>query len=920
MHHRSQSGKPVQPAARDAEAARPCACGHAPVGGACRCSGGAAYDRQVTVRRSAVGTPTATAAPAGVHDALRSPATPVPPAIRSGAERALGGDFSNVRVHSGDAAARSARALGARAYTVGRDIVMGAAAAAAPPPEVHRLLMHELAHVRQDGAEYRGGPLRIGDVGDHEEAAADAAAAGSAGRGGPAASTTRRAPDGGAVLRRRPVEPTTDEEADLAVSTVLDALYQPQLSDDPLVLIAEAAQLQSRFGEVRHPLTRTVAARKLLMIRGVLGRLAAKAARDASGALESPDFYGAMRRWTGNGARSVQEIPPFLPDQVQEWQAWLLETGAAAAPEPGGTPRPHGQGAATPGPAPEADPFARPEPVTEVGGLGVVQPTTAGEGAADTSAGGAEIHRGLAQLGKVDYASAVRAVAALSDGEGGSGTMRPDPRNVPSGTLLDFTGQVWFVSDRLYPVDRTGHLAAEEAGYDISAISLAPGGTYFFGKFALRTEGAGSSLPVRLLLRIDGAAPRLAAGGNVYAGGVNRTFAPLSAELSRLLGEGAGVGIVVSSRYGTPQPQLQWENVGRAFRKAPDHADWAVRVRAAEALENPTGEMERQAVAYLMGELIALLPDVGAMALVLQLVTGTTWLAETARTAAYARTEDEVDLAAQEIARVFANLAVDHLIQTGIAKSKGGYRRSGPEKRGGKPPAPAPGERHPEPRPREAEPGAGGGKKKPAEPDEHATPGRARPKEEIRLPESLRGCRVGSLYCSLEGLYERPEFREHMERRQEYDEYLGPMSGEELVIGRGRSGVRNVPTGKAAYIRYLREVPREEWSQPFTEAVARAEAPGARAGVDYRVLELGGGRQGRWPLDELGSPWQVHHEPPFEFGGRDEPAFLKPVPYRMHFELGRWWGELKEMIKGELSPAEWRELTRGEDDHDLGDL
>ncbi|WP_406471079.1 DUF4157 domain-containing protein [Streptomyces hirsutus] len=920
MHHRSQSGKAGPPTARDAEEARPCTCGHAPAGGACGCSGGGADDREVTLRRSAVDTPTATAVPAGVHDALRSPATPVPPAIRSGAERMLGGDFSSVRVHSGDAAARSARALGARAYTVGRDIVMGAAAAAAPPPEVHRLLTHELAHVRQDGAEYRGGPIRIGGVGDPEEAAADAAA-GTADGAGPTAATRGARPDGGAVLRRRPVEPTTDEEADLAVSTVLDALYQPQLSDDPLVLIAEAVQLQSRFGEVRHPLTRTVAARKLLTIRGVLGQLVAKAARDASGALESPDFYGAMRRWTGNGARSVQEIPPFLPDQVQEWQAWLLETGVAATPKPGGAPRPHGQGPATLRPAPETDPFARPEPVTEVGGLGSVQPTTAAEGAAEASAGGPEIHRGLAQLGKVDYASAVRAVASLSGGEGGSGTMRPDLRNVPSGTLLDFTGQVWFVSDRLYPVDRTGHLAAEEAGYDISTISLAPGGTYFFGRFALRTEGARSGLPVRLLLRIDGAAPRLAAGGNVYAGGVNRTFAPLSAELSRLLGEGAGVGIVVSSRYGTPQPQLQWENVGRAFRKAPDYAGWAVRVRAAEALENPNKELERQAVGYLIGALVSTLPEVGAMALVLQLVTGTTWLAETARAAAYARTEDEVDLAAQEIARVFANLAVDHLIQTGIAKSQGGHGRSrgaGPGRHGGEPHAPAPGERPAEPVPRETEPGAGGGKKKPAEPDEHAAPGRARPKEEVRLPESLRGCRVGSLYCSLESLYERRKFREHMKRRMEHDKYLGPMAEEDLVIG--RSGRRNVPSGEAAYIRYLREVPREEWSRPFAKAVARAEAPGARPGVEYRELQLGGGRRGRWPLDDLGSPWQVHHEPPLEFGGRDEPAFLKPVPYRVHFEVSRWWAGLKKMIKGELSASEWREITRGSEGYDMDDL
>jgi len=38
-------------------------------------------------------------------------------------ERRFGWDFSRVKVHADPAAARSALALGARAYTVGNDIV-----------------------------------------------------------------------------------------------------------------------------------------------------------------------------------------------------------------------------------------------------------------------------------------------------------------------------------------------------------------------------------------------------------------------------------------------------------------------------------------------------------------------------------------------------------------------------------------------------------------------------------------------------------------------------------------------------------------------------------------------------------------------------------------------------------------------------
>ena len=66
-------------------------------------------------------------------------------------EHALGFDFSRVRVHSGPQAAASARALGANAYTVGHDIVLGGRAGAAGASD-HRLLAHELVHVVQQTA------------------------------------------------------------------------------------------------------------------------------------------------------------------------------------------------------------------------------------------------------------------------------------------------------------------------------------------------------------------------------------------------------------------------------------------------------------------------------------------------------------------------------------------------------------------------------------------------------------------------------------------------------------------------------------------------------------------------------------------------------------------------------------------------
>lgn len=63
-------------------------------------------------------------------------------------EGAFGHDFSGVRVHSGVEASELARALGARAYSFGRDIVVGRGESVHGPVGRH-LLAHELAHVVQ---------------------------------------------------------------------------------------------------------------------------------------------------------------------------------------------------------------------------------------------------------------------------------------------------------------------------------------------------------------------------------------------------------------------------------------------------------------------------------------------------------------------------------------------------------------------------------------------------------------------------------------------------------------------------------------------------------------------------------------------------------------------------------------------------
>lgn len=88
-------------------------------------------------------------APATVHDTLRSPGRPLGSATRAFMEPRFGRDFSDVRVHTGSLAARSAADVGAHAYTVGRDVVFGAGQYAPGTRAGDSLLAHELVHTVQ---------------------------------------------------------------------------------------------------------------------------------------------------------------------------------------------------------------------------------------------------------------------------------------------------------------------------------------------------------------------------------------------------------------------------------------------------------------------------------------------------------------------------------------------------------------------------------------------------------------------------------------------------------------------------------------------------------------------------------------------------------------------------------------------------
>jgi hypothetical protein len=118
-----------------------------------------------------------------VQRVLRSPGRPLADPVRAGMEAALGADFSDVRVHTGQAAHESAAAVAAQAYTSGTHIVFERGRYDTTSGAGREVLAHELTHVVQQrsgpvAGTATGGGLAISDPADRFEREAERGAAG----------------------------------------------------------------------------------------------------------------------------------------------------------------------------------------------------------------------------------------------------------------------------------------------------------------------------------------------------------------------------------------------------------------------------------------------------------------------------------------------------------------------------------------------------------------------------------------------------------------------------------------------------------------------------------------------------------------------------------------------------------------------
>jgi hypothetical protein len=118
-------------------------------------------------RKNPASDPGQLVAPPIVHDVLGAPGQSLDPAARAFFEPRFGVGLANVRIHTNDQAGASARAVGARAYTVGRDVVFAPGQFAPGTEEGRRLLAHELTHVLQQAG---GGAVELARVPDESGA------------------------------------------------------------------------------------------------------------------------------------------------------------------------------------------------------------------------------------------------------------------------------------------------------------------------------------------------------------------------------------------------------------------------------------------------------------------------------------------------------------------------------------------------------------------------------------------------------------------------------------------------------------------------------------------------------------------------------------------------------------------------------
>lgn len=200
---------------------RKCACG-----GECdNCKA-----KRLSLDRHATGSRQPATVPPTVRETVGAAARPLDPAIRTFMEPRFGYDFSAVRLHTDDRAARSARDVNALAYTTGNHIAFAKGSYAPESGAGRQLLAHELAHVVQQRQQPQPQSDSISQPGDRDELAADRAAAGVMAGRGPLQSVA----SGRSIVQRQAAglgtspKPDVPSQGQVALESFLNRMWDAQ--------------------------------------------------------------------------------------------------------------------------------------------------------------------------------------------------------------------------------------------------------------------------------------------------------------------------------------------------------------------------------------------------------------------------------------------------------------------------------------------------------------------------------------------------------------------------------------------------------------------------------------------------------------------------------------------------------------------
>jgi hypothetical protein len=140
----------------------------------CACSGSAGTSGDCDdcadkrLQRRAAGQREPASVPPLVNDVLRSPGQPLDDGTRGFMESRFGHSFQDVRVHTDDSAAESAKTVDALAYTVDRNIVFARGQYDPTSSSGKHLLAHELTHVMQQRSAPRGATVQASDASPYD--------------------------------------------------------------------------------------------------------------------------------------------------------------------------------------------------------------------------------------------------------------------------------------------------------------------------------------------------------------------------------------------------------------------------------------------------------------------------------------------------------------------------------------------------------------------------------------------------------------------------------------------------------------------------------------------------------------------------------------------------------------------------------